>query len=414
MVVIMTSEEIEYLHHELALCVRANEQDEANRIYRQLINIGRPLVEIMQVLADTANVKELPTAFTPKTDSQPPPEQPASGQTSHRLLNLTICAGIGAVACVGFFWTVRQSTVFPDSPRPDSPRIAISADPSGKSGIGAASEAVADTASLLGTQLTSNKAAAANVPPSEKVLPAPTGYLSGIATPSNEAVVAAAPISREIIALTTPLSLAQRPNQDVIDNGAAAVPASSAQISPTEAVAYRKPSLDMQPTSDKAESVDVPRPHKAEPAPTGPLTIPSNGAVVGAALISTTPIAPAAPLSPAENQNQDVFANGAAAAPASPLQNLAPPRISEIVSRGDEVFRIGDIASARLYYERAADAGDGQAALRLGQTYDPLFLVRVGFKGMPGNLKLALQWYRTARELGVNQAEVLLTDPQRN
>jgi hypothetical protein len=36
----------------------------------------------------------------------------------------------------------------------------------------------------------------------------------------------------------------------------------------------------------------------------------------------------------------------------------------------------GDIASARLFYQHAADAGNGSAALRLGASYDPGFLSR--------------------------------------
>jgi hypothetical protein len=35
---------------------------------------------------------------------------------------------------------------------------------------------------------------------------------------------------------------------------------------------------------------------------------------------------------------------------------------------------LGDITSARLFYERAADAGDAQAVVKLGQTFDPVSL----------------------------------------
>jgi TPR repeat protein len=70
------------------------------------------------------------------------------------------------------------------------------------------------------------------------------------------------------------------------------------------------------------------------------------------------------------------------------------------VTRGDDFLKAGDIASARLFYERAADAGDGAAALRLGATFDPGFLARAGIRGIPGDPAKASAWYRRARDLG--------------
>jgi TPR repeat protein len=69
---------------------------------------------------------------------------------------------------------------------------------------------------------------------------------------------------------------------------------------------------------------------------------------------------------------------------------------------------VGDASSARLFYERAADAGNGEAALRLGETYDPNFLGRVQLRAVQGDAAAAVFWYRRARELGVAEAEILL------
>ena len=77
-----------------------------------------------------------------------------------------------------------------------------------------------------------------------------------------------------------------------------------------------------------------------------------------------------------------------------------PGEISALVARGDSFIGAGDIASARLFYERAADAGDGSAALRLGATFDPGFLAQGGVRGIFGDRALALSWYRRARDLG--------------
>jgi TPR repeat protein len=65
----------------------------------------------------------------------------------------------------------------------------------------------------------------------------------------------------------------------------------------------------------------------------------------------------------------------------------------------------GDVASARIFYERAAHSGEAQAAVRLGQTFDPVFLDRAHLRGVPSDLGMALFWYRLARDLGAAQVE---------
>jgi len=79
-----------------------------------------------------------------------------------------------------------------------------------------------------------------------------------------------------------------------------------------------------------------------------------------------------------------------------------------LLVRGDALIAKGDVASARLFYERAADAGDGQAALRLGESYDPTFLARAHLSAVRGDTEAAAHWYRRARELGTGEAEALL------
>jgi hypothetical protein len=81
---------------------------------------------------------------------------------------------------------------------------------------------------------------------------------------------------------------------------------------------------------------------------------------------------------------------------------------SFLVQRGDQLFGRGEIASARLFYERAAEAGDGQAALRLGETFDPAFLQSIHVRSMRGDLPAAEYWYRRAGELGASGAYILI------
>lgn len=109
--------------------------------------------------------------------------------------------------------------------------------------------------------------------------------------------------------------------------------------------------------------------------------------------------------------------------PASPPMPLDPAtrlvgtrltnqEIAALVARGDALVGTGDITSARLFYGRAAEAGDGRAALRMGATFDPGFLERVGVRGVAGNQQEALSWYRRARNLGQAEAARGLTNSQ--
>jgi TPR repeat protein len=83
-----------------------------------------------------------------------------------------------------------------------------------------------------------------------------------------------------------------------------------------------------------------------------------------------------------------------------------------LLSRGDSLLNTGDVASARLFYQRAADSGNGEAALRLGETYDPNFIQWAKLPFVPADSAAALFWYQRARELGVAEAETLLKDMQ--
>jgi hypothetical protein len=84
-----------------------------------------------------------------------------------------------------------------------------------------------------------------------------------------------------------------------------------------------------------------------------------------------------------------------------PTSVLSAAEVSELLQHGDSLLRIGDVASARLFYERAAAAGDGRAALRLGATFDPAFVERLGLGKLQANAPEARSWYSRALDLGV-------------
>jgi TPR repeat protein len=57
-------------------------------------------------------------------------------------------------------------------------------------------------------------------------------------------------------------------------------------------------------------------------------------------------------------------------------------------------------ASARVVFQRAADAGNANAAMALGATYDPNVLGKLGVVGVSADLEQARSWYRKAENLG--------------
>lgn len=129
--------------------------------------------------------------------------------------------------------------------------------------------------------------------------------------------------------------------------------------------------------------------------------------------ISITETPPAA-VKPASGPTADLSAT-ISVAPSAPLEPPAlpvppakpaglPTDIAALVARGDALLNSGDIVSARLYYERAANAGDSRAAMLMGETYDPDFLARAGVRGVRGDAAIADSWYRRARELSDRDA----------
>jgi hypothetical protein len=76
------------------------------------------------------------------------------------------------------------------------------------------------------------------------------------------------------------------------------------------------------------------------------------------------------------------------------------------IKRGDDLMTAGNVEAARLFYERAADAGLAQGALALAATFDPDELNRrqvVG--GLQPDPAAARRWYERARELGADEAD---------
>jgi hypothetical protein len=83
--------------------------------------------------------------------------------------------------------------------------------------------------------------------------------------------------------------------------------------------------------------------------------------------------------------------------PAKPA--MPPQEIAMMIERGRVLFEAGDVAAARLFFRRAANAGDPAAAIAMGATYDPEILAQRFIRGIEANAEEAQKWYDKAREM---------------
>jgi hypothetical protein len=96
----------------------------------------------------------------------------------------------------------------------------------------------------------------------------------------------------------------------------------------------------------------------------------------------------------------------AAAGPAKsfPFRQLDREEIADLMRRGEAFIATGDLASARLVLQRAAEGGDPRAALTLAGTYDPIVLEKLGIQGFASDIAAARTWYERAKEFGSAEA----------
>jgi len=92
---------------------------------------------------------------------------------------------------------------------------------------------------------------------------------------------------------------------------------------------------------------------------------------------------------------------------ASPIVSLSMPNGDDarrLCAEGLVAFARGDIAAARAFLQRAAEAGDARALMALGDTYDPSTLARLGAVGIKGDEATARGYYSRALAAGVTGA----------
>jgi hypothetical protein len=246
-----------------------------------------------------------------------------------------------------------------------------------------------------------------------------------VAAPSSAETAApaepvATPSSAETAAPAEPVT--------ALSSAETAAPAEPVATPPSAETAARAEPLTAPPSAETAAPAEpVAPPSSAKTAvPADPVAAPPSPEIAASAeliaappfpeiAVSAEPIAvppsaetaaPAEPVAPpAETALQGVSVAATGDKASTPLP---AKQITALLAQGDEFVRTRDIASARLLYERAADTGNGRAALRMGESFDPAFLDRIGIYRMAGDRQLALSWYRRARDLGDAEAAQLL------
>ena len=138
---------------------------------------------------------------------------------------------------------------------------------------------------------------------------------------------------------------------------------------------------------------------------------------------ATPPTAPAAPKLAVGEEGappRDTLAGAAMSqqrAPSARVQEAIPPtaqtmapgfvtrqlerdEVVLLVKRGEDFITSGDLSSARLVLQRAAEAGDMHAALALAGTFDPNLLA----KGFAADVVMSRFWYERAKQFGSTEA----------
>ena len=125
--------------------------------------------------------------------------------------------------------------------------------------------------------------------------------------------------------------------------------------------------------------------------------LPSRAPAAAPAAVATAPIATAPVAAPANPP---------------PARKLDAEEVAMLLNRAKGLLAAGDIASARLLLERAADAQETRAMLLLAQTYDPEVLGTQDIRNIVPDPAMARVWYQKAAQLGSADAQRRLAQLQ--
>jgi hypothetical protein len=192
-----------------------------------------------------------------------------------------------------------------------------------------------------------------------------------------------------------PLTATRGPEASAIDTQIAALPpmpATEPKVTPPLPAVQVTKQSPAQPPQEPANRYRLQSVEPAAPAPreTGSVATAWENPPASAAYSPAPSPAPSA--SPAHR----------------PVPTIDRDDIAMLLKQGEQFVSVGDVAAARVLFERAAEAGDGTAALALGATYDPGVLAKLGVRGIAPDAEKAHHWYQKAREFGSPEAPTWL------
>jgi hypothetical protein len=195
----------------------------------------------------------------------------------------------------------------------------------------------------------------------------------------------------------------------------------TAAVQPIVGTRIVPPTSTQSPTRDEIAVALRTAHQSAAPAETAaPL------AAVAPVVAAAPPVAPAPPpaVAPPVAAPPQVVATAspvaapppAVAAPpvvAAPVaRKISPDELATLMSRARTLLAAGDLPSARLLLERAAEGQDANAALMLARTYDPLIMGTQDTRNTITDPELARTWYQRAAQLGSADAQRRLSQLQ--
>lgn len=197
---------------------------------------------------------------------------------------------------------------------------------------------------------------------------------------------------REII-----VALVTGDGQVVHETKVALVIAAAGLIAPDARTGEPAAAPPPKPAAPPATTVVTP-----SPAPPPPATAPQK-------LVEPAPPPPPAPSpAPAAPAVTPPAPKAATAPPPKPAPPAPSPEVIKraqgYLARGLGHLKDSDIASARLFFQRAAEDGLADGALAMGGTFDPGELARLRAPSIKPDLAEAKRWYERAAELGSGEA----------
>jgi hypothetical protein len=122
-------------------------------------------------------------------------------------------------------------------------------------------------------------------------------------------------------------------------------------------------------------------------------------------------VTPQLPLAVANAPVPVIAASPDAAPETAPLEASTPLGTGSLFEQGQELLRRGDVAGARVLFERAVDDGVVEAAFALGSTFDPIGLKRYGLQDVVPDSEKALYWYRKGHLMSEASSRTLTGAP---